>query len=350
MTTAASITTHYEHFLSLLTRDAHGPARTPAAADSRDTVHARYGERVDPSGGTQPIVLTRDEWIRNQIDLTLALDRLLTEDDVVVSAVPYELSFIGAEVDRVIEMVGASVISVGTSGTICPMPRLLGLIEQYEVTALVCSPRFAAELAGLAESLGKRPQDTAIRRIICVGEVSSAERLDRIGTTWAARTCALYGTPTAPTVAVTCEQGALHLCDHRLRAEVRGGWRGELLLDGIPTGEAVELCPADHRCDCGSTSPVLVPLGSMTSAVRGPDGLVTALDVERIVFGHGRLAPHFVCVLRDDTFHVTCAVPDPRAVDVGALRRAVRGGIGEALGVEAEVTVVGVQDWSTATS
>ncbi|MGI5372390.1 hypothetical protein [Streptomyces iakyrus] len=344
MTTTTTIATHYEQFLELLTRDPR------AAADGRDTVRARYGERIDPSGGPQPIVLTRDEWILNQIDLALALGRLLTEDDVVVSAVPYELSFIGAEVDRVIEMVGASVISVGTSGTICPMPRLLGLIEQYEVTALVCSPSFAAELASLALSLGRRPEDSTVRTIVCVGEACSTERLDRIGVTWAAKTTALYGTPSTPTVAVACHHGALHLCDHRLRAEVRGDLRGELLLDGSPTGELVELRPAGHSCDCGSAARVLVPLGSAASAVRGPDGLVSTLDVERVVFGHRRLAPHFACALRDGTFHVTCAVAGPQAVDEGALRRAIRSGIAEALGVEAEVTVVGVQDWSTATS
>lgn len=350
MTTTTSIATHYEQFLELLTRDTRDTARTRDAADGRDAVRARYGERVDPSGGSQPIVMNRDEWILNQIDLTLALSRPLTEDDVVVSAVPYELSFIGAEVDRVIEMIGASVISVGTSGTICPMPRLLGLIEQYEVTALVCSPSFAAELASLAVSLGKRPEDSTLRTIICVGEACSTERLDRIGAAWAATNSTLYGTPSTPTVAVACDHGALHLCDHRLRAEVRGGPRGELLLDGSPTGEVVELWPADRRCDCGSASRVLVPLGSTASAVRGPDGLVSALDVERIVFGHRRLTPHFACSVRDGTFHVTCAVADPQAVDTGAMRRAIRSGIGEALGVEAEVTVVGVQDWSTATS
>ncbi|SMQ21645.1 Phenylacetate-coenzyme A ligase PaaK, adenylate-forming domain family [Streptomyces sp. Ag82_O1-12] len=344
MTTTTSLATHYEQFLELLSRD----PRT--VADGRDTLRARYGERVDPSGGSQPVVLTRDEWIRNQIDLTLALGRLLTEDDAVVSAVPYELSFIGAEVDRAIEMVGASVISVGTSGTICPMPRLLGLIEQYEVTALVCSPSFAAELAALAVSLGKRPADSTIRTIVCVGEACSTERLDRIGAAWAARTSALYGTPSTPTVAVACDHGALHLCDHRLRAEARGGLRGELILNGTPTGEVVELWPAEGRCDCGSPSRVLVPLGSVASAVRGPDGLVSAVDVERIVFGHRRLAPHFACAVRDGTFHVTCAVADTDAVDTDAMRRAIRGGIDEALGVDAEVTIVGVKDWSTAPS
>jgi phenylacetate-coenzyme A ligase PaaK-like adenylate-forming protein len=88
----------------------------------------------------------------------------------------------------------------------------------------------------------------------------------------------------------------------------------------------------------------------MASAVRGPDGLVSASDVERIVFGHRRLAPHFACVVRDGTFHVTCAVADSEAVDAGAMRRAIRSGIDEALGVEAEVTIVGAQDWSSAPS
>ncbi len=344
MTVTMSIAAHYEQFLELLGRD---PGSTP---DGRDTVRARYGERVDPSGGSQPIVLMRDEWIRNQIDLTLALDRLLTEDDVVVSAVPYELSFIGAEVDRVIEMVGASVISVGTSGTICPMPRLLGLIEQYEVTALVCSPAFAAELASLAVSLGQRPPQSTIRMIVCVGEVCSTERLEHVGAAWAAKTSALYGTPSTPTVAVACEHGALHLCDHRLRAEVRDGPRGELLLDGRPTGELAELWPADRGCHCGAAGRVLVPLGRVAAAIPGPHGLVSAADVERIVFGHTGLAPHFACDVRDGTFHVTCAATDPETVADGAVRRSIRSGIADALGVAAEVTIVDVKDWSTATT
>lgn len=335
----APITTFYEEFLDLLTSDG-------ATAGRRMAARARYGERLDPAGGSQPIVMTRDQWILNQIDLALALGRQLTEDDVVVSAVPYELSFIGAEVDRVIEMVGASVISVGTSQTICPMPRLLGLIEQYEVTALVCPPSFAAELAGLSVTMGKRPADSTIRSIICVGEPCSAGRLDRIGATWAATTSALYGTPSTPTVAVACESGALHLCDHRLRAEVPDGPRGELLLGGEPTGELVELWPAGQGCDCGATSPVLVPLGSLAAAVAGPAGPVSAVDVERVVFGEAGLAPHFSCAVRADAFVVTCAAAGLEPV----LGEPIRDRIRDVLGVEAEVTVVDLKDWSTAPS
>ncbi|WP_433303907.1 hypothetical protein ACQP2F_13360 [Actinoplanes sp. CA-030573] len=339
----APITTHYEQFLHLL-------AGEPADPAGAGPVRARYGERPGPAGGTEPVVLSRDEWIRNQIDLTLALDRLLTSDDVVVSATPYELSFIGAEVDRVIEMVGASVISVGTSRTICPMPRLLQLIEHYGATALVCPPSFAAELTGLAVAQGRRPADSTIRSIIAVGEACSTERLDRIGAAWTAATSALYGTPSTPTVAVACEHGTLHVCDHWLRAEVHDGPRGELLLDGVPTGELVELDPDGRRCACGAAGPVLVPLGSLTAAVTGPGGPVSAVDVERIVFAERGLAPHFACDVRAGVFHVTCAVAGAEPVRDGAVQRSIRDRIRDAYGVDAEIAIVDVNDWSTATS
>ncbi|CAL9393985.1 hypothetical protein SUDANB6_01319 [Streptomyces sp. enrichment culture] len=347
--TTTSLTRHYEQFLDLLTRGIGDGPGAHGTADGRAGLLARYGERADASGTARPIALSRDDWILNQIDLTLALGRLLTEDDVVVSAVPYELSFLGAGVDRAIEMTGASVISVGTSGTICPLPRLLGLIDQYEVTALVCSPGFAAQLAGLAVTLGQRPEETTVRTILCVGEAASPQRLDRVGAAWAARTATVYGTPSAPAVAVACETGALHLCD-RLRAEVPDGPRGELHLSGSPTGELVELRPAGRGCDCGAASPVLVPLGSTATAVPGPDGPVSAVDVERVVFQDAGLAPHFACEVRSGAFQVTCAVTDPEPAADDAVRQGARGRIRDALGVEAEVTIVGLKDWSTARS
>src|SRR5690606_41037201 len=94
----------------------------------------------------------------------------------------------------------------------------------------------------------------------------------------------VHGTPSTPVVAVPCEAGALHVCA-RLRAEVPGGPRGELHLDGAPAGELAELHPAGEACGCDAASPVLVPLGSTATALPGPDGApVTAVDVERVVF------------------------------------------------------------------
>ncbi|GAA1420988.1 hypothetical protein GCM10009601_20420 [Streptomyces thermospinosisporus] len=347
MTTTPSLTRHYERFLDLLTRP--GGTRGPGP-DGRAGPPARYGERTDAQGSARPVALTRDDWISHQIDLTLALGRLLTEDDVVVSAVPYELSFLGAGVDRAVELTGASVISTGTSGTICPLPRLLGLIEQYGVTALVCSPRLAARLAGLAVSLGKRPGDSTVRTIVCVGEPASPERLQRVGTAWAARTAAVHSTSSTPVVAVPCEAGALHVCE-RLRAEVVGGTRGELHIDGAPTGELAELRPAGEGCDCGAATPVLVPLGSTASALPGPGGgPVTAVDVERVVFQEPSLAPHFACEVRDGAFRVTCAVNDPEPSAADALRERLRSRIRDALGAGAEVTITALEEWSTARS
>jgi hypothetical protein len=74
------------------------------------------------------------------------------------------------------------------------------------------------------------------------------------------------------------------------------------------------------------------------------------VDVERIVFRHAALTPHFTCTVQDGAFQVTCAVAEAEAPAGGALARVIRGEIGDALGVAAEVTVVDAKDWSTATS
>ncbi|MFI8929207.1 phenylacetate--CoA ligase family protein [Streptomyces sp. NPDC053474] len=358
----------YERFLELLT-PGPGPAGPPPPRDGRAPARARYGERLDGAGRSHPVLITRDEWILDQIDLARSFDQLLTADDVVVVAAPYELSFTGAGVDRAIELIGASVISVGTSNTICPMPRLLALIKEYEATALVCSPSLATELAVLARASQQPPDHASVRSVICVGEACSRERLDRIGAAWGARARTLYGTASTPTVAVPCAYGALHVCDHRLRASVRDvrsgrtapdGARGELLLapadTGPPgggsraTGELVELGPADGRCACGAKSTVLTPLGRVSEAVATRSGPVCAVDVERVVFDRADLAPHFACAVREGGFDVTCAVTDGVTARDGAAQRSLEKRIRAELDVDVEVRIVAVHDWNTAVS
>lgn len=370
-----AVSSLYEHSLNLLIRAAGtvrsirgaGPDPSARGAHGRESVGTRYGEHLDESGRSHPIFMTHDDWILNQIDVTLSLGRFLTEDDIVVVAVPYELSFIGAELDRAVEMIGASVISIGTGHTICPMPRLLELIRMYEATALICSPTLATDLASLAISLQQRPESWSVRSIICVGEACSRKRLDRIGAAWDATVLALYGTPSIPAVALPCERGALHVCDHRLRASVLGarggridsdGTRGELLLampsaapgGNCATGELVELWPADRKCACGDDRNVLVPLGRVADAVPSPFGPVSRVDVERIVFDCIDLSPHFACEVREGGFDVTCAMVGAESTRDDGLKHSIENRVRDELGLNVEVSIVGMNDWSAAFS
>ncbi|KUN04779.1 hypothetical protein AQI95_17975 [Streptomyces yokosukanensis] len=350
----------YEHFLDLLSADtATGSGETPRNGGGPHSRRARYGEGLDASGAARPHFLTRDDWVRNQIDMALALDSVLTEDDIVMVAAPYELSFTGAVVERAAEMMGATVLSVGTSNTICPIPRALGLIRRYEVTALVCSPTLATEMADVDVSLGGRPGDTTIRRILCTGEALSPSRLGRIGDLWRATATPVFGTDSTPTVAVPCAYGALHLCEHRLRATLRGAAgdasavaadvRGELLLapagssptQGVATGELVELRP--DPCPCGDGSTVLTPLGRVADAVPSPSGPVSAVDVERVVFESPGLSPHFSWEIRDGAFHVTCAA-DPGAGRGREPARSLKARVRDELGVDVDVAIVEAGD------
>ncbi|MFD7449596.1 hypothetical protein [Kitasatospora sp. NPDC059827] len=370
-TTASGI---YEHFLGLLgpgDGGAHRPGPRAGADAWHGSARARYGEWSDAAGHTHPAFLTRDEWVRNQIDLARCLDGLLTEDDVVIVAVPYELSFVGAEVERAIELVGAAVIGVGTSDTICPLPRVLDLMGQYGATVLVCSATVAARLAALAVARGQRPADSAVRLVVTTGEASSAERRERVAALWGADASELYGTAWTPTVAVPCAAGALHVCDHRLRAAVRtpgadgpAAFRGELLLAfgaadapdspdraGEPTGQFVELGPADGGCGCGARSPVLAPLGRVAELVGSASGPVSAVDVERIVFGFAEFAPYFAAEPRPGGFTVTCAVADGAAAAADeVLRQAVEAEVRRGLGIDVDVRIVEAKDWEAVTS
>ncbi|GAB2464519.1 hypothetical protein [Streptomyces incanus] len=155
--TTARFEAYFDQWLHTLEADTHGGTDARPDTPTRPTAPVRYGEWEGPDGSTRPVRTSRPEWMRNQIDMALALSGLVTPDDVVIVAAPYELSLEGASVERAVEWLGASLISVGTSNTICPVPRLLGLLHRYRATTLVCSPQLAADLAALDEAGGRRP-------------------------------------------------------------------------------------------------------------------------------------------------------------------------------------------------
>lgn len=352
----------YEQFLTLLDPGTQpGPDRSAADPYSLST---RYGEWADPAGTAHPVLMTRGDWFLDQADLAQSLGRTLTENDVVVVAAQYELSFTGPQIERAIEMIGASVIAVGTSRTICPMTRILELIWQYRATVLLCTPTLATELARLGPSLGRHPGDSPIRLLLTTGEPCAPRRVERIARVWGAAPSTFYGTGSTPTVAVPCEHGELHLCEHRLHATVRGqsqgrivpgGLRGELILtrpdqaasrdESGETGELVELWPRDRRCACGNGNQVVVPLGPLAAAVGTPSGPVSPVDVEHVAFAAVELAPCFACEARDDGFQVTCSAADMPPGGANRLRQQLRDRIHDALQVDADIRLIDAGDW-----
>jgi phenylacetate-coenzyme A ligase PaaK-like adenylate-forming protein len=316
---------------------------------------ARFGEWQDASGHRRRGFVSRHDFFRSQLDLVHALGGILRRDDVVVLAVPYALTPMGHVVERALELIGAAVISVGTSNTICPRARTLELMRSHGATSLVGAPSVALGLAragGSSTDGGDRP---SLRSLVAFGEACSPERLDAIAALWGARAVPLFGTPAMPVVATPCARGELHLRDRRSRIEVASraaarvadGRRGELLVQTEPgaaassgwtsTGELVELRPA--RQPCGESSTVVVPLGRADHALDSASGPISALDVEQIAFACADLDPNFGCIVRDGLFRVQCTPAQLGESLVTDLARRIQDRVRVELGVELDVTI-----------
>ncbi len=346
--------------------DVHERSRTttrggapPTAGDGGETpLGARYGEWVDAAGSTRAGLLPQEDFFRAQVDLARAVDGVLGAEDVVVVAVPYELTFVGHVVERALELVGATLIGIGTSNTICPMPRTLGLMRRYGVTAMVASAATALELARADRAPGDGPP--LLRTLVVVDDGCAPARIDRIAALWGASAIPVFGTAAVPVIATPCGAGALHLTEDHPTADLlgpsdarslAGGRRGELVA-GPPrptvgggevtaTGQLVELSSGGWTCACGDPSRVVVPLGRVVDAVTTAAGPVSAVDVERVLFDHADLEPDLSCEIRGGRFHVTCTpIPGdrPRPVD---LDRSLHARLLAHLGVDATVVVTG---------
>ncbi|MFF3992564.1 hypothetical protein ACFYX8_04540 [Streptomyces cyaneofuscatus] len=340
---------YFDQWLDTLEADAHRGAPGGADAPAHPSAPVRYGEWEGPDGTTHPVRTSRPEWMLNQIDLALALGDLVTPDDVVIVAAPYELSLEGASVERALEWLGASLISVGTSNTICPLPRLLGLVHRYRVTTLVCSPRLAADLAALDEAGGGHPAASSLTTLVTT-RPAAPERLRRIADAWGASATELFGTPARPATATACRAGRLHLVADRFTARLRstapgllapGSTRGELVLDihrpgepapvAQPTGELVELPPPGTSCPCGSGRQLVVPLGRVADAVLTERGPITQADVEHCLFTSPHPRGQVTSRPEGGRLTVACALSGADGRHLPALRELVRGRFGPAV-------------------
>ncbi|GAA3963492.1 hypothetical protein GCM10022384_14480 [Streptomyces marokkonensis] len=347
--TTARFEAYFDHWLDILEADAHRGTAGGTDAPTRPSAPVRYGEWEGPDGTTHPVRMSRPEWMLNQIDIALALGDRVTPDDVVIVAAPYELSLEGASVERALEWLGASLISIGTSNTICPLPRLLGLVHRYRVTTLVCSPQLAADLAALDGAGGGHPAASSLTTLVTT-RPAAPERLHRIADAWGASATELFGTPTRPATATPCRAGRLHLVAGRFTARLRstapgllapGSTRGELVLDvhlpggpapvAQPTGELVELPAPDISCPCGSDRQLVVPLGRVADAVLTERGPLTQVDVEHCLFASPHLDGRVTSRPSGGRLTVACALVGTAGSHLPHLRELVRGRFGPAV-------------------
>ncbi|WP_217907243.1 methyltransferase domain-containing protein [Massilia sp. BJB1822] len=296
----------------------------------------RYAESTGTTGGVNAGFVTARDWSTNQFCVALAWAELLGRHDIMAVAVPYELSYVGADIDRVAELLGASVLAVGTNNRLCPWTRLLALLRSHQVTTLVCAPIRALRLAALAAEQGiDLRRDLAVRRIVCVGEALSPARKAYIEGLWGASVYNHYGMTEAMAVALPCRQGQLHLAEQRFVFEVINpdsgavlppGATGELVLttlaqEAMPlvryrTGDLVRIDASP--CACGSAHARLVHLGRVQDRVGAAGQRFHIGELDEILLAEPGIEP--IYSVQGDDQHVAIHLIAAEGADWHATR------------------------------
>lgn len=345
----------YDDLLTVLR--ARPQTRPTLRTQGMSAATARYAEAVEADGSTQAVYATRLDWLLAQIDLARAFRELLTAADVVISAVPYEMTFLGAQVERAVELTGACVIGAGGGGTVCPAARIVDLIWRYEPTVLIASAQLAAELAQLSAESGRDVASSSVRTIVIAGEACSRERLQSLAAVWAAEPRMIYGTDAIPTIATPCEFGVLHVgerlwptvqpVDSMRASGTDSSIRGELQVAQLhspvtqpqATGDVVELSFAP--CPCQDTRPGVTPLGRIIDAVDTGQELIPLGDIERIVFSYKELRGPWSCVSAANVVEASCVgAPGLSAQERHQVQSAVEQVVRAQLGVDLRLDVL----------
>ncbi|WP_064791570.1 phenylacetate--CoA ligase family protein [Shewanella woodyi] len=317
----------------------------------------RYGESTGTSGQYSSGFVTKNDWLSNNLEVCLSWGKILSNQDVLAVAVPYELTYVGADIDRVAEILNVTVVSIGTNNILCPWTRLVNLIKTYSITTLFCSPTRAIRLAQLATEAGLDPKNSTVNKIICVGEPSSSAKQKFIAESWNAKVYNHYGMTEALAVATPCEKQKLHLCSNRLFSETLSpktgypvplGEMGELVFttlntEAMPlirykTGDLIRL---DHEpCSCGNPHPTFTHLGREDDIFEAPDGVHHFSELDTVLFSIQGLEPYFSYTVTDNqTLSISAFHTQTNTEDKSLTAERIRTEIRRTFDIEANVSV-----------
>ena len=100
---------------------------------------------------------------------------------------PSELHSTGDTFEDVFRSLGHTVVKMWPRSPVVGMKRVMALINELNITALVCTPAVAISVARFIKNAGQDPAATSIRLILTVGELTTPALLRNIGEVWGAQ-------------------------------------------------------------------------------------------------------------------------------------------------------------------
>jgi phenylacetate-CoA ligase len=223
----------------------------------------------------------------------------LSTDDIVINALPYEMSLAGLGAHNLFQKgVGVLMVPAGKGGLYSTPESTLAMARDLEATVFITTPPYAAYLAEIADEREIRlGTDIKLRFMWLAGEGCSPSFRNRLEQRWGCLVLYLYGALEAAPIAFECHQkGGYHVANGHVFVEVVDRKTGE----PVPAGEMGMIVVTDltrsaspmiryqtgdmgfiddKKCQCGLELPRMVLRGR---------------DEDQVIIREAAYSPYFI--------------------------------------------------------
>ncbi|MFQ5685005.1 MAG: phenylacetate--CoA ligase family protein [Candidatus Binatia bacterium] len=176
-----------------------------------------------------------EDYFVNFVGPEMPLLMPLSTEDIVVNALPYEMSLAGLGAHNLFQIgAGALVVPVGKGGLYSTPEDTLGVMKDLNATVLMTTPPYAAYLSEIAERTEIHlREDIRLRFMWLAGEGCAPSFRNRLEESWGCPAVYLYGSLEAAPIAFECQQkGGYHVANGHVFMEVVDKNTGEPVPPG----------------------------------------------------------------------------------------------------------------------
>ncbi len=272
--------------------------------------------------------------------------------DVVLNALPYEMSSSGQSFQRALQGVaGALVVPAGKGGFYADPYKTVRIMADLRATVLITTPPYAMLLAEVAEQLGHRPGTEAAPRLLWLtGEGCAPAYRRRLEELWRCQGLVFYGSMECGCIAIECtRQAGGHACMGHLVVEVIDPQTGRPAAPG-QVGEVVctvlqrrasplirfrtqDLAVLDPTpCPCGVRFPRMHVRGRIADQVsRGEAEAVSPHVIEEVLYSQPEMGNNYQVYVGGERLRIEAELRrdarDPEAVQARILDHLRRRGL-----------------------
>ncbi|UTH75625.1 phenylacetate--CoA ligase family protein [Chromobacterium sp. IIBBL 290-4] len=259
--------------------------RTHGAALAAAPLHQSwiYYETTGTTGKPTPCPRNEIDSIHNNTPLILNYKKILERhgsNHVVGVMGPTELHSTGDTFEDVFRSLGHSVVKMWPRSPVVGMKRTMALINELQITALVCTPAVAISVARFIKDAGQDPATTSVKLILTVGELTTPSLLRNIGEVWGAQVYScMYASQEASILAVCADDSHLYTVPLNNHYEIIDPLSGDNYdaSQGQVTGELV----ITHLYK-GQKPLIRYRTGDMVRSTAMPDGRQKIVPIGRV--------------------------------------------------------------------